>query len=492
MNCYYNLLKFSLINEKKFRLVTGWNDFMVEGDGEVQSQLTELILTSLSLTYPILKISDNLLDPKINTALQIHSHITSQFTLALNGSNTGFKGKDSMGWGVEHYNVLRGGGEVGDTPWEGDISVVDIILKYNTFSTLQKCLPVSSPRGDELTICLLHGNDDWEVKAEALFEGGLRWHGDFKSLKGRRLEWVVESCGFIGGGFWGSLFENFRVTEEDDDWEDCEVSGIKIIEKLLNKGVSPNYKPTPFSILQSQLPTSIPVIELLIREGGRIHQKEYPIIYERVEVKGMEKLWREGEVRWGEGFRVSDERRKTLPEPQTCTTCSTPFTLLSRSYLCNHTLKYYCSPCSSKKAVTSTSSIRVSDDAFRYLKAVDSRKCKEREEKVLREIESEEEALKIQKTRNNIEEGKSELFGGIKNAVKGLGDFLNLEDTLKPEPTKKDAYSAINAAGEARNRLRERGEKLNDLGEKSERLNEQSKMFEEMARELNKSSKGWF
>lgn len=36
MNCYYNLLKLSLINDKKFRLVTGWNDFMVEGDGEVQ------------------------------------------------------------------------------------------------------------------------------------------------------------------------------------------------------------------------------------------------------------------------------------------------------------------------------------------------------------------------------------------------------------------------------------------------------------------------
>lgn len=29
-----------------------------------------------------------------------------------------------MGWGVEHYNVLRGGGEVGDTPWEGDIRYV--------------------------------------------------------------------------------------------------------------------------------------------------------------------------------------------------------------------------------------------------------------------------------------------------------------------------------------------------------------------------------
>ena len=83
------------------------------------------------------------------------------------------------------------------------------------------------------------------------------------------------------------------------------------------------------------------------------------------------------------------------------------------------------------------------------------------------------------------------------NAVKGVGDFFNVEEGLEPSTSKtnetqKNAGKALGAVSQARDRLNERGEKLRDLGEKSERLNNQSRQFEEMARELNKNSKSWF
>ncbi|GMI11694.1 hypothetical protein TrVE_jg8590 [Triparma verrucosa] len=531
INCYWNLLKMSLKDPPGFILTTAWSELNFEcvpSPTSVSSALsrppppppltlpqviTSKILTANNLTWPTLPLSSDLKDPKLNTAIQIHTLISSKFTKSLNGSPPVQAGDDGMGWNTQHWSSLRvfGKGEfrlTGEDIWGGSISVVDVILRYGRVEDLKAVLEggVEKKRGDELEVCLKVGEGAWEECAEILWEKGFRFEDKLvNDLNGRKLEWALERCGYLGGGFSEDIIKKLEEGGEQE-WEDLSPP-LALMMSLLNKGVSGNAPPLPLPILQNSLPGSQPAIELLLRNGTRCEKKDYPQIYAALgsdKIEALKKEWKEERVvSWPNGYRISDERRKSIPEASTCSICASSFSLLNRKFLCNYSQTWVCSSCSEKKVTGVMETVRVSDPSYLYLKYTDNLRVKERERKVLQEIAEEEAALKT--TTRRTSKGKepenanrAELFGkGIMNAVKGVGDFFNVEEGLEPSTSKtnetqKNAGKALGAVSQARDRLNERGEKLRDLGEKSERLNNQSRQFEEMARELNKNSKSWF
>jgi len=209
--------------------------------------------------------------------------------------------------------------------------------------------------------------------------------------------------------------------------------------------------------------------------------------------------------------KVTDKEKMSIKSSSTCSVCTVKFGLIStRKHLCNVFKGWVCDECSSKRVLIDGEEVRVSNGMYVVVKdhgrRVLERKERERrdkEQRVLREMEEEESsrrkaaAARRQASPPTDENAnRAELFGkqrqSIIAAVKGVGDFFNGEDATDKGDvsgsTQKVEGAAV-AASEARDRLNERGEKLSQLSEKTEALANQSQEFARMARELNKQQK---
>lgn len=195
-----------------------------------------------------------------------------------------------------------------------------------------------------------------------------------------------------------------------------------------------------------------------------------------------------------------------------CSICRAKFGLIStRKHLCNVSKAWVCDDCSQKRVIIDGEEVRVSNGMYvvvmEHGKRVLERKereRKQREKRVLREMEEEESARRNAAASRRVSSqadenaNRTELFGkhrqSIIAAVKGVGDFFNGEE--RDSTSKGDVSSstrkvegAAAAAAEARDRLNERGEKLSQLSEKTEALANQSSEFARLARELNQQQK---